>query len=38
VPADFQAECARHGLTPSLQSRLLGHVMRFTARKNTEEI
>ena len=38
VPHDFRAECARHGLTTSLQSRLLGHVMRFVARKNTEEI
>jgi ubiquinone/menaquinone biosynthesis C-methylase UbiE len=34
VPEDFRAECARHGLTTSLQSRLLGHVMRFVARKN----
>jgi ubiquinone/menaquinone biosynthesis C-methylase UbiE len=38
VPRDFQAECARNGLSVSLQSRLLGHVMRFVARKNTEEI
>jgi len=38
VPVDFQAECARHGLTASLQSRLLGQVMRFVAYKNTEEI
>jgi ubiquinone/menaquinone biosynthesis C-methylase UbiE len=38
VPDDFRAECARNGLTASLQSRLLGHVMRFVARKNTEEI
>jgi ubiquinone/menaquinone biosynthesis C-methylase UbiE len=34
VPDDFQAECARNGLTISLQSRLLGHVMRFVARKD----
>jgi ubiquinone/menaquinone biosynthesis C-methylase UbiE len=34
VPEDFRAECARDGLTTSLQSRLLGHVMRFVARKN----
>jgi ubiquinone/menaquinone biosynthesis C-methylase UbiE len=38
VPDDFRAECTRHGLTVSLQSRLLGHVMRFVAHKNTEEI
>jgi ubiquinone/menaquinone biosynthesis C-methylase UbiE len=41
VPADFQAECARQGLTASLQSRLIGHVMRFSAtkvRKNKGEI
>ena len=31
VPNDFRTECARHGLTASLQSRLLGHVMRFVA-------
>jgi ubiquinone/menaquinone biosynthesis C-methylase UbiE len=35
VPGDFQAECARNGLTISLQTRLLGHVMRFVARKDT---
>jgi ubiquinone/menaquinone biosynthesis C-methylase UbiE len=34
VPDEFRAECARHGLTASLESRLLGHVMRFVARKN----
>ena len=34
VPDDFQDECARNGLTISLQSRLLGHVMRFVAHKN----
>jgi ubiquinone/menaquinone biosynthesis C-methylase UbiE len=34
VPAEFAAECARHGLVVSLQSRLLGHVMRFVAHKN----
>jgi ubiquinone/menaquinone biosynthesis C-methylase UbiE len=38
APDDFAAECARHGLTASLQSGLLGHVMRFVAHKNTEEI
>jgi hypothetical protein len=35
VPGDFQAECARNGLTISLQPRLVGHAMRFVARKNT---
>ncbi|MGB6514508.1 MAG: class I SAM-dependent methyltransferase [Mycobacterium sp.] len=34
VPEDFRAECARDGLTTNLQSQLLGHVMRFVARKN----
>jgi ubiquinone/menaquinone biosynthesis C-methylase UbiE len=34
VPDDFRTECARHGLTASLQSRVLGHVMRFVARKH----
>jgi hypothetical protein len=34
VPDDFQDECARNGLTIGLQSRLLGHVMRFVAHKN----
>jgi tRNA A58 N-methylase Trm61 len=34
VPDDFREECARNGLTISLQSRLLGHVMRFVAHKN----
>jgi ubiquinone/menaquinone biosynthesis C-methylase UbiE len=34
VPDDFRAECARHGLTASLQSRLFGHVMRFVVRKD----
>jgi len=34
VPDDFRAECTRHGLTARLQSRLLGHVMRFVAVKN----
>jgi ubiquinone/menaquinone biosynthesis C-methylase UbiE len=38
VPGDFREECARNGLTISLQSRLLGHVMRFVAHKNAEEI
>jgi ubiquinone/menaquinone biosynthesis C-methylase UbiE len=38
VPDDFRAECARNGLTISLQSRLLGHVMRFVARKNTNKL
>ncbi len=33
VPRDFQADCARNGLTISLRSRLLGHVMQFVARK-----
>lgn len=34
VPAEFDAECARHGLAASTQSSLLGHVMRFVAHKN----
>ena len=41
APDDFRAECARHGLTTSMQSRLLGHVMRFScfkAHRNPEEI
>ena len=38
VPDDFQAECARNGLTIQLQFQLVGHVMRFVALKNTEEI
>jgi len=38
VPDDFRAECARNGLSPSLQSRLLGHVLRFVARKDFGEI
>jgi ubiquinone/menaquinone biosynthesis C-methylase UbiE len=37
VPEDFRAECARQGLTIDLQSALLGHVMRFVARKNGKE-
>ena len=36
VPHDFRAECARNGLTMSLQPRLLGHVMRFAACKDTD--
>ena len=38
APQDFRAECARHGLAASVQSRLLGHVMRFIARKDVSEI
>src|ERR1700761_3107646 len=34
VPDDFRTECARHGLAASLQSRLLGRVMRFVAHKH----
>jgi ubiquinone/menaquinone biosynthesis C-methylase UbiE len=34
APDDFRDECSRHGLTASLQSGLLGHVMRFAAYKN----
>ena len=34
VPDDFRTECGRHGLTASLQSRLLCHVMRFVAHKH----
>ena len=37
VPDDLGSECARNGLTINLQSQLLGHVMRFVARKNGEE-
>ncbi|HEY0227752.1 MAG TPA: class I SAM-dependent methyltransferase [Mycobacterium sp.] len=37
VPDDFRAECARNGLAVHLGSRLLGHVMRFTARKEMED-
>jgi ubiquinone/menaquinone biosynthesis C-methylase UbiE len=37
VPVDFEAECARNGLAISLQARLLGHVLRFVARKNTNK-
>jgi ubiquinone/menaquinone biosynthesis C-methylase UbiE len=38
VPGDFRDECTRNGLTISLRSGLLGHVMRFVAHKNAEEI
>jgi ubiquinone/menaquinone biosynthesis C-methylase UbiE len=38
VPEEFAAECARNGLTVSLQSQLLGHVMRFVARQNGKEM
>ena len=38
APKDFHAECARHGLTTSLQSQYLGHFMRWSAYLNTEEI
>jgi ubiquinone/menaquinone biosynthesis C-methylase UbiE len=38
APDDFRAECARHGLTVSLRSRLLGHVMQFAARKDVRKI
>src|SRR5271170_4068124 len=37
VPDDLGSECVRNGLTINLQSQLLGHVMRFVARKNREE-
>jgi len=33
VPRDFRAECAKNGLTITLRSRLLGHVMQFVASK-----
>jgi ubiquinone/menaquinone biosynthesis C-methylase UbiE len=36
VPGEFQDQCARNGLAISLNSRLLGHVMRFVARKDGE--
>jgi ubiquinone/menaquinone biosynthesis C-methylase UbiE len=41
APTEFQAECARQGLAVSVRSRLLGHVMHFTASKahrNRKEI
>jgi ubiquinone/menaquinone biosynthesis C-methylase UbiE len=38
VPGEFRAECARNGLAISLHSRLLGHVMRFVARKDTTKL
>jgi ubiquinone/menaquinone biosynthesis C-methylase UbiE len=38
VPDHFRAECTRNGLTISLRSRLLGHVMQFVANKKSEEI
>lgn len=38
VPVEFEAECVRNGLAVSTQSRLVGHVMRFTAHKRTEKI
>jgi ubiquinone/menaquinone biosynthesis C-methylase UbiE len=38
VPGDFHEECARNGLTISLQSRLFDHVMRFVARKDTNKL
>jgi ubiquinone/menaquinone biosynthesis C-methylase UbiE len=38
APDDFRAECARNGLTISLRSRFIGHVMQFVAHKNTEEV
>lgn len=34
TPGEFRAECARLGLTVSVGSRLLGHVMRFSGRKS----
>jgi SAM-dependent methyltransferase len=34
VPGGFQDQCARNGLTVTLNSRLLGYVLRFTARKS----
>jgi ubiquinone/menaquinone biosynthesis C-methylase UbiE len=34
VPAELQDQCARNELTITLNSRLLGHVMRFAARKS----
>jgi ubiquinone/menaquinone biosynthesis C-methylase UbiE len=36
APDDFRTECARHGLTASLRSGLLGNVMRFVAHKKGE--
>ena len=34
APDEFRVECARQSLTTTLQTRLLGHVMRFVARKD----
>jgi SAM-dependent methyltransferase len=33
---EFQDECARNGLSIHLESRLLGHLMWFAARKNAD--
>jgi ubiquinone/menaquinone biosynthesis C-methylase UbiE len=38
VAGEFQDHCARTGLTISLDSRLLGHVMRFVAPKNPDDM
>jgi ubiquinone/menaquinone biosynthesis C-methylase UbiE len=38
APGDLRSECTRHGLAAEVQSHLLGHVMRFVARKDTEEM
>jgi ubiquinone/menaquinone biosynthesis C-methylase UbiE len=38
APNDFRTECARQGLITSVQSRLLGHVMRFSAHKTSTKI
>jgi ubiquinone/menaquinone biosynthesis C-methylase UbiE len=34
VPDEFHTECSRHGLTASVRTGLLGHVMRFVAHKH----
>jgi SAM-dependent methyltransferase len=36
APSEFADQCARNGLTINIGSRLLGHVMRFVARKDPE--
>jgi ubiquinone/menaquinone biosynthesis C-methylase UbiE len=38
VADEIQAECVRNGLTISVQSWLLGHVMRFVACKDTAKL
>jgi ubiquinone/menaquinone biosynthesis C-methylase UbiE len=37
VPRDFRLECEKNGLAVALRSGLLGHVMRFSAKKTGKE-